>query len=309
MQVTTIIPAYNAAEYVATAIESALEQKAVSQQIIVIDDGSTDATPRVLENFGERIEVIRQDNLGLSAARNAGIQAARGELIAFLDADDVWCDNKLAKQVAILRDNPEVAMVHSRTVSWDAANGRENDFVKAPSKDYRDDCFSKLYESNAICVSSVMVRTSCLQQIGGFDERIVRPTTQDYDLWLRIAFQHRLEFIDDKGVLYRRHSSNASQQIQMMLEDQIYVIQKALSYGHSRLQMELGQRQCWMRLANLYFELGYWHYGIGEIGLARDYFRKAVRHGHRDSHSVLLAFLPKSWLARASRRHRMNLSK
>jgi len=309
MQVTTIIPAYNAAEYVATAIESALKQKAVPQQIVVIDDGSTDATLRVLAHFGKRIEVIRQDNRGLSAARNAGIQAARGEMIAFLDADDVWCDDKLAKQVAILLDNPEVAMVHSRTVSWDSTNGREDDFVKVPSHDYRLDCFSKLFQANAICVSSVMVRRSCLQQIGGFDELIVRPTTQDYDLWLRIAFQHRLEFIHEKGVLYRRHSSNASKQIQMMLEDQIYVIQKTLSYGYSRLQKELGRRQCWMRLARLYFELGYWHYGLGEIEQARDYFRKSVRHGHCDSYSVLLAFLPKSCLARTSRRHRMNLSK
>jgi glycosyltransferase involved in cell wall biosynthesis len=303
MQVTTVIPVYNGAEYVSAAIDSALMQRGIKQQVIVVDDGSTDETPRRLEAFKNHIQVIRQPNRGLSAARNVGIQAAEGELVAFLDADDVWCQDKLARQVAALRDAPEASMVHSRTVSWDAGSGGESEFVKAPSQDYRGDCFAKLYQANAICVSSVMVKTTWLRKLGGFDEQILRPTTQDYDLWLRIASRSQLQFVEEKGTLYRRHLHNASKQTLMMLEDHIYVIQKALSYGYERLCRELGRRKALLRLANLYFELGYFHYGQGNIRSAKTCFQSSLRYGHLDSRNVLFAFLPDMFLAWAARRH------
>ncbi|MFN7877944.1 MAG: glycosyltransferase family 2 protein [Pirellula sp.] len=303
MQITTVIPAYNAASYISAAIDSALDQDGVDQQIIVIDDGSIDETPSILQSYGSRIDTIRQPNRGLSSARNRGIQAARGKFIAFLDADDVWCQGKLSRQVAALERSPTAIMVHSRTVSWDPTSGVESEFVKAPSEDYQGDCFAKLYRSNAICVSSVMARTSRLREIGGFDEQILRPTTQDYDLWMRIAFESPIVYDGEKGTLYRRHDRNASHQMQMMLEDHIYVTEKALSYGSERLHRELGKSICRMRLADLYFDLGYWHYGHGDLVSAQRCFRSAVRHGRRDLHNLLFAFLPLGLLAKASRRH------
>lgn len=308
MQITTVIPAYNAASYISAAIDSALEQDRIDQQILVIDDGSTDETPSVLQSYGNRIDTIRQPNRGLSAARNRGILAARGEFIAFLDADDVWCRGKLSRQVAALERSPTAIMVHSRTVSWDPSSGLESEFVKARSEDYQGDCFAKLYRSNAICVSSVMARTSRLRELGGFDEHILRPTTQDYDLWLRIAFESPIVYDGEKGTLYRRHAGNASHQTQMMLEDHIYVTEKALSYGSKRLHRELGKSLCRMRLADLYFELGYWHYGHGDIASAQRCFRSAVRYGRRDLQNLLFAFLPLGLLATASRRHLAKLT-
>jgi glycosyltransferase involved in cell wall biosynthesis len=308
MQVTTVIPAYNASSYLASAIESALLQEGVSQQIVVVDDGSTDDTPSVLERFGDRIETIRQSNRGLSAARNAGIHAAKGKYVAFLDADDLWVPGKLARQVAALEINPEAAMLHSQTVSWDPTTGIERPFVKAPSRDYRGACFSRLFQANAICVSSVIARTDWLQRLGGFDEQIVRPTTQDYDLWLRIAFESPILFIEEKGTRYRRHASNASLQHQMMLEDHIFVIRKTLSYGYERLKREIGRQTAFLRLANLYHELGYWHYEQGEIGTARDCFRSSCRYGRLDPRNLMFAFLPKVLLMYAARRHQSKLS-
>jgi glycosyltransferase involved in cell wall biosynthesis len=308
MQVTTVIPAYNAAGYISAAIDSALDQDGVDQQILVIDDGSIDDTPSVLRSYGDRIETIRQPNRGLSSARNRGIQAARGEFIAFLDADDIWCRGKLSRQVAALERSPKAIMVHSQTVSWDPASGLESEFVKARSEDYHGDCFAKLYRSNAICVSSVMARTSRLREMGGFDEQIRRPTTQDYDLWLRIAFESPLVYDGEKGTLYRRHDGNASHQTQMMLEDHIYVTEKTLAYGYERLRQELGKRRCRMRLADLYFELGYWQYGHGDIVSAQRCFRSALRNGRRDLHNLLFAILPLGLLATASRRHLARIS-
>jgi glycosyltransferase involved in cell wall biosynthesis len=308
IQVTTVIPAFNASEFLGTAIESALSQEGVSQQVVVIDDGSTDNTSAVLAKFGDRIERISQTNRGLSAARNAGIQAATGEYIAFLDADDQWCPGKLARQVAALDCNSKAAMLHSQTVSWDPNTGHESPFVKALSREYQGDCFARLFQANAICVSSVMARTNCLRRLGGFDEQITRPTTQDYDLWLRIAFESPLLFVEEKGTLYRRHAGNASLQSRMMLEDQILVLKKALSYGYDRLRREIGRRNVFLRLANLYFELGYLHYGQGDIDAARDCFRTSFRYGRLDLHNMILAFLPRSLLSYAARRHQLRLS-
>jgi hypothetical protein len=153
-----------------------------------------------------------------------------------------------------------------------------------------------------------MVRTAWLRRLGGFDEQILRPTTQDYDLWLRIASQSELQFVDEKGTLYRRHPQNASKQTQMMLEDHIYVIKKALSYGYERLCRELGRRTTLSRLANLYFELGYFHYGQGNIRSAKNCFQSSFRYGRFDSRNALLAFLPERFLAWAARRHQSRLA-
>jgi len=107
--VSVVIPAYNAAWCVGQAIDSALAQSFVDREIIVVDDGSTDDTPRVLAGYGSRIRIVSKPNGGLSSARNAGVAAAQGEFVAFLDADDRWLPAKLARQVALMREEPRLA--------------------------------------------------------------------------------------------------------------------------------------------------------------------------------------------------------
>jgi len=106
--VSVVIPAYNAAWCVAKAIESVLVQEGADFEIIVVDDGSTDDTAAVLARYGDAIRVVRQRNQGLSAARNAGIRAAQGEFVAFLDADDWWLAGKLGQQLALMHTRPEL---------------------------------------------------------------------------------------------------------------------------------------------------------------------------------------------------------
>src|SRR5512143_3730544 len=106
--VSVVMPVYNGARYLRQALESALAQTYRPLEIVVVDDGSTDETPAILAEFGTRIRALRQPNSGSAAARNAALDAARGELIAFLDADDLWLPQKLAVQVEYLREHPDV---------------------------------------------------------------------------------------------------------------------------------------------------------------------------------------------------------
>ena len=120
--VSVVIPTYNYGRYLATAIESALAQTFVPLEVIVVDDGSTDDTPQILETFGNRIQTIRQLNQGAGAARNTGIAAARGEYVAFLDSDDIWKPRKLQMQIARFDADPALGLVHCGV---EAMDGRE----------------------------------------------------------------------------------------------------------------------------------------------------------------------------------------
>src|SRR5262245_41508013 len=123
MRVSVVIPCYNARPYLEETIRSVFSQTFTPCEILVVDDGSSDGSAHVAEGFGDRVRVIRQRNQGECAARNAGLQAACGEWIAFLDADDVWKPNKLELQVAAVRRHEEVVCVHSGFYQFGIVNG------------------------------------------------------------------------------------------------------------------------------------------------------------------------------------------
>jgi glycosyltransferase involved in cell wall biosynthesis len=121
--VTVIIPTYNYGRFVADAIASVLAQTYAVFEIVVVDDGSTDETEEVVKTFGERVRYIKQQNAGVSAARNAGIEVSSGDLIAFLDADDTWLPEKIEKQVAKFAEDAEIGLVHCGMREFDDHTG------------------------------------------------------------------------------------------------------------------------------------------------------------------------------------------
>ena len=189
--VSIIIPVFNRPAFVKAAVDSVLEQTYGNREIIIVDDGSTDATPAVLAGYGGAINVLHQANLGVSAARNAGIRAACGDLIAFLDSDDYWLPRKLGQQVAFFRDHPEALVCQTEEI-W-VRNGRRVN----PKKRHQKPSGNIFEPSLALCLlspSAVMLRKSLLEEVGLFDESM--PACEDYDLWLRIAWKHPVHLID-----------------------------------------------------------------------------------------------------------------
>lgn len=171
--ISVVIPAYNAAAIVGRAIESALAQTAPPLEVIVIDDGSADNTADVVAAYEPRVKLLRQENGGPAAARNHGARVSQGDWIALLDADDSWLPQKLARQAPFTRD-PKVGLVHSV---------REDRAAIVPE----NVTFDALWKRNCIANSSVIVRKTAFEEVGGFDEDRALISLEDYNLWLRLT--------------------------------------------------------------------------------------------------------------------------
>ncbi len=198
------MPTYNRAGLVPRAVESVLAQTFPDYELIVVDDGSTDETAHQLGRFDDRLRVVRQENRGVSAARNRGIQASSGELLAFLDSDDEWLPEKLARQVErYTSDNPRF-ICHTDEI-W-RRNGREVP-QKPIHRKQGGRFFERALERCLISPSSVMVSRELLDRVGWFDENL--PAAEDYDLWLRITAFHDVDHIPEPLVI--KHGGHEGQ--------------------------------------------------------------------------------------------------
>ena len=190
-RVSVIIPTFDRGWCLREAVDSALAQEFTNFELIVVDDGSTDGTAELLEAYRPKVRLLRQANRGVSAARNRGIAAARGELIAFLDSDDLWLPQKLATQVEFFRAHPE-ALIAQTEETW-VRNGRRVN----PGKRHRKRSGMIFEPSLDLCLvspSAVMVRRELFDRVGLFDEGL--PACEDYDLWLRVSCCIPIHLID-----------------------------------------------------------------------------------------------------------------
>lgn len=191
---SVVIPVYNGEKFIARAIESVLAQTVPALEIIVVNDGSKDGTAAVLAGFGDLIRVVSIPNGGVSNARNTGIKVARGDFVAFLDADDVWVANKLAEQLAAFARHPEVGFSCCNFITLNKWSGEKVDhFAHFPSslglnfdEPLRRSAVAVLVDSNFVgTCSNVIIRKSVLEQVGLFNTAYRQ--AEDYDLWLRCA--------------------------------------------------------------------------------------------------------------------------
>ena len=196
--VSVIIPTYNRGWIVQEAIESVLAQDFADYELIVVDDGSDDNTPAILAGYGRAITVLHQSNSGVSPARNAGVAAASGQLIAFLDSDDLWLPRKLSTQVKFFEDHPDVVINQTQEL-W-IRNG-----VRVNPKQRHHKFSGMIFEpSLALCLvspSAVMLKKRLFEEVGGFDEQL--PACEDYDLWLRISCRCPVHLIDTPLIIKR----------------------------------------------------------------------------------------------------------
>jgi glycosyltransferase involved in cell wall biosynthesis len=196
--VSVIIPSYNRKWILREAIDSVLTQDFTDFELIVVDDGSTDGTHASISDYGAAIRYIHQENRGVSAARNTGIRAARGELIALLDSDDTWLPGKLKAQADFFRTHPDACICQTEEI-WIRNGVRVN-----PGKRHRKASGMIFERSLTLCLvspSAVMMRKCLLDGVGVFDESL--PACEDYDLWLRIAWKHPIHLIDRPLIVKR----------------------------------------------------------------------------------------------------------
>jgi glycosyltransferase involved in cell wall biosynthesis len=212
--VSVVIPVLNGAGTLGAAIESVRRQTYQDHEVIVVDDGSTDDTPSVAETFGAAVRYVRQEHGGVGAARNRGIAEARGALVAFLDADDLWLPRKLERQLAVLDAAPSIDAVQCSAYLVDA---RLRVLGVRRCTPARDSCLDYLLLRNLPSVgSSAVIRRTRLEALGGFATDLV--AIEDWDLVCRLARQGRLRSLADVLVLYRQHAGNRSRNIEAHVE-------------------------------------------------------------------------------------------
>ncbi len=208
MSISVVIPAYNAARLLPETLRSVLAQTLPADEVLVIDDGSTDDTADVAEAFGAPVRVIRRSNARQAASRNFGVQEATGEWIAFIDADDLWLPNKLERQMQELVENPRADLCYTARVHFIETDGvkKMGSTVHVPPP---EGIRKALFRNTVFMPSSVLMRRSAFLASGGFDTsfRIL----EDWDLWMRLE-KAGTEFVacEDPMLLYRVHANNTS---------------------------------------------------------------------------------------------------
>jgi len=214
--VSIVITCFNYGRFLRSAVASALSQTYHPIEAIIVDDGSTDDTPEIAATWSEdpRVRYVRQQNSGQAAAKNRGIQMANGDLIAFLDADDAWAPEKLARQVPLFR-NPAVGVVSSGRKRIDeAGHHAPSPPIKGRNQPRCGRITSHLLFDNVIPFSSSVARREVLRRVGGFREELAMAI--DWDLWLRVSVEWEFDFVAEPLMYYRvGHADQMSRNLEV----------------------------------------------------------------------------------------------
>lgn len=238
LDVSVIIATHNRAALVKEAIESVLAQSVPVHEVIVVDDGSTDATCETLRSFGDRIRAISQRNQGASAARNTAMRMATGSWLAFLDDDDVWLKDKIAKQTEIVQRDPALGLVYCSDYAVD--HQLRVMYQRPANSENRGDVFEKLLVNNFIFTSCVMARRDAVEEAGFMDLSL--RFAQDWDLWLKIAKKYRVDFAAEP-VVYYRHSPTGCLTKDIPAVDRMKEMQDILDRASESRPISAGSRR------------------------------------------------------------------
>ncbi len=248
--VSVLIPAYDVEEYVAAAIESALDQTYPHVEVVVVNDGSTDGTAAAIAPYRDRITYVDQANRGLAGARNEAIRASSGSLLALLDADDLWLPDRLEHCVTVLEQEPDVGLVTSDAFLIEDGVRTERhcygDRRVYPFPGPDDDQLEIIALRNFLFVS-VVFRRELVDRFGGFDESLAR--AEDYELWTRLLLTGtRAAYVPAALGYYRRRSDSLSASPEQwdahltVLERHLPALWERGAVGRPRDLFEIGQR-------------------------------------------------------------------
>jgi glycosyltransferase involved in cell wall biosynthesis len=296
-KVSIIIPTYNAARFIESAIKSVIHQTFTNNEIIVVDDGSTDNTKGILKKHVENKSIIyiRQENSGPAAARNNGIKAATGELVCFLDADDLLRPNSIEHRLRVFKRHHEVGVVFTdfRKIFWKSTKEkdfvdddiRQSNFLKTISTEcikrkdnniyvFNTNIFYELIVSNFIFTGTVMMRRDIFDEVGFFDESLM--IAEDHDLWLRASRKYNMAFLHIDTATYRFHADNITKDIPLVYASSINVRDRYLDpkYGLPKRY----RRKLSKTISQFYFSKGYHYFENKLYEKARTEFKSAIRY-------------------------------
>lgn len=223
--VSVVIAAYNMANFVAQAVESVVQQTYPRIEVLIVDDGSTDGTAETVLPLlkDTKVTYIRQENQGQAAAKNRGVREARGDLVAFLDADDAWSADKLSSQVPLFAEK-RVGIVYSRMVYMDEKGVELNE----PEHEMFRGCVtSKLLMFNFVPFGTAVVRRECFTRMGGFDESLRMGI--DYDLWLRYSTMYDFDYVARPLLRYRIWAGQMSRNCEGRYASGIKIMKKFIA--------------------------------------------------------------------------------
>jgi glycosyltransferase involved in cell wall biosynthesis len=202
-KVSVVMTLYNCEQHIEEAIQSALAQTYKDREIIVVDDGSTDQSARIVKRFGSAVRYCYQENGGAAKATNKGVSLASGEYIAFLENDDAWMPDKLERQVAVLDHNPDIGAVNNDLRFFSETSEWQSDMIKGYCP---DEPYSRLFlHGFNFMLSALMLRRTVFEAAGGFDEGFKAAGLQDVEWYARLMQVARVHYLPEPLTLFRRH--------------------------------------------------------------------------------------------------------
>ncbi|MDP1808381.1 MAG: glycosyltransferase [Actinomycetota bacterium] len=280
--VSVVIPTHNRAALLRKAIDSVLAQTHQEFEIIVVDNGSTDETREMVGGYvakDARVRYHYQENSGSPVSpRNKAAALARGTYLAFLDSDDLWLRDKLARQLAKFAEEPDTAIVYSDFYMMDKDGGRGANFFSL-GQPHRGQVFPRLLVKNFIPTSTAMIKKTAFAEAGGMDERY--RIAHDIDLYLKIASKYPVDYCDQPLAQIRMDASSLSGNRALLFEEIIDVTKKW--EDKATADPRIGRRRYTGILARYYFRAGVYRFLDGDRRVAKDYLRQAVRHSPLDA--------------------------
>jgi len=285
-KISVVVPCFNAARYVVATLRSVLAQSGFDLDVVVVDDGSSDGSADVVAAALPTVRVVRSENRGAAAARNAGIACARHDWIAFADADDLWLPGKLRAQWALLALQPGARMAYTDVHLWPSTEPSPSaaflaDFERIAADPSRWQgpagwIYPQLLRNCEIATPTVLIHRSVLDEVGVFDTGL--SLGEDYDLWLRVSRATPILRVHAPMVLYRIHESNTTRRAPERNYKEEVIARALARWGYRSPDGTLADKSAVMRhLARSWVDFGVPHLLAGNFSTARQAAFKALR--------------------------------
>jgi glycosyltransferase involved in cell wall biosynthesis len=276
--VSVVIASFNRAHFLPETIDSVLGQKFKDVEVIVVDDGSTDDTRKVLQRYEPSIQYIRQENRGPSAARNLGVRQARGPWISIQDSDDLCAPNHLEVLYGYARSHAQCGMVFANGAYLKGPEHNRETIIPAKKSRRlaeRGVRLEDLFDKSIVRLQAALISKACYDAVGGHDEGL--RISMDLDLSFRIFNRYPVAYLDEVVFYYRKHESNVSRNQELRLSENIQVIRTLLSENPGA-EAALGKRRVAARLAYRYYRLAKGRRESGDREGAQEALNHAVDH-------------------------------